>query len=74
MNSVRTLRPIWVLVIAWMMPIGKVKKNEIPRARKKPHQVRFVGKARMVTRLRPIMRTNRLRYHHIGASLYFAIN
>jgi len=36
------------------------------RAIANAHQVRLVGKARMVTRLRATIRTKRLMYHHLG--------
>jgi hypothetical protein len=48
-NSVKTFRPIWLLVIAWMIPMGREKVKEIATARRKAHHVRFVGKPRTVT-------------------------
>ena len=45
-NSVKTLRPIWLLVTAWMMPMGKEKAKEMKTARRKAHQVRLVCQPR----------------------------
>jgi hypothetical protein len=43
MNSVKTFKPIWVFVTAWIMPIGRAKPKEMAIASKKAHQERLVG-------------------------------
>lgn len=43
MNSVKTFRPIWLFVTAWMMPMGRENIKEIATANRKAHQDRLVG-------------------------------
>lgn len=52
-NSVSTLRPICVLVIAWMMPMGRANPKDMITAKRNAHQVRLVGYPSTVTKPRP---------------------
>ena len=62
-----------MLVMAWIIPIGIMKNNEIKRAMKNAHQVRWVSYARTEARAMP--RTDRkvAPNHQLGTSLYLRI-
>lgn len=51
-NSVNTFRPIWLLVTAWMIPMGREKAKEMKTARRKAHHVRLVCQPRTVKKPR----------------------
>lgn len=64
MNSVKTLRPIWMLVTACTIPMGIIQTKLITTAMSRAHQVRPVGQMYEVAKLSARQGTKMHRNHH----------
>ena len=63
-TNVKTFRPIWILFIPWIKPIGTNHTRAMMMDMNQPHQCIAVGYPRHTPREMAIMEMNMMEYHH----------